>query len=110
MVARNMFAVHINVERVERSADFLRSIGYVDCPTCVPESESWLDDGQGGSMGVAPSALAKAAALRLPGDPFMHLWLMEWTENAKMRGGWPRRYTQTGMSGVALMVESAAET
>jgi catechol 2,3-dioxygenase-like lactoylglutathione lyase family enzyme len=110
MGARNMFAVHINVESVDRSAEFLRSIGYVDCPDCVPDSESWLDDGQGGSIGVAPSALSAAAALRLPGDPFMHLWLFEWTEEARVRGGWPRRYTQTGMSGVALLVESAAET
>jgi catechol 2,3-dioxygenase-like lactoylglutathione lyase family enzyme len=110
MGASNMFAVHINVENLDRSAGFLESVGYVSCAGCVPDMEPWLNDGKGGSAGVTGADLVRADAFRLPGDPYMHLWLFEWSESARVRGGWPRQYSQTGMSGVVVLVTSASES
>jgi catechol 2,3-dioxygenase-like lactoylglutathione lyase family enzyme len=109
MVARNMLAVHINVSNLDSSAEFLRSIGYENCHTCVPDIKQWLEDGPSRLVGVSPESLSKIAALRLPNDPFMHLWLFEWSREAQVQGGWPRKYNQTGMSGVVLLVDSAVD-
>ena len=62
-----------------------------------------LPDAYFDARGVSKSNLARTVALRLPGDPYMHLILNQWSE-LQLGPKWPADYDQIGSRSITLLV------
>ncbi|RSL95252.1 hypothetical protein CDV31_013983 [Fusarium ambrosium] len=99
-----LFAVSLNPSNINESVEFYKDFGFI--VDSGYDAVGDIPDEYFAARGVTKSNWERSVALRLPGDPYMHLILNSWTglDNAP---GWPAPYNQLGSRAITLLVGDA---
>lgn len=115
--------VHQSVSDLSKQLNTYGNVGFVIDGKYAPPQEIWhnlnhdIEDAEleNGSQlpdvwfearGVSRNDLAEVHALKLPGDPYMHVWLYSWT-NLITESQWPQKFNQIGSRGLTLLFDDA---
>jgi hypothetical protein len=63
-----------------------------------------LPDAYFTARGIERDDLKESVAMRLPEDPFMHIWFQSW-HNLDTKSQWPPKWNQIGCRGLTLLVD-----
>ncbi|CAK7243311.1 MAG: hypothetical protein STHCBS139747_004829 [Sporothrix thermara] len=96
-----VFAVHQSPKNIDTQLEFYKDWGFIEDTGYAPLED--LPDAYFDARGVSKSNLARTVALRLPGDPYMHLILNQWSE-LQLGPKWPADYDQIGSRSITLLV------
>jgi len=64
-----------------------------------------LPDNWFAARGVRREDLAARVAVKLPTDPYMHIWFYSWN-NLDTKSQWPQKFNQIGSRGLTLLFDS----
>ncbi|KIW76433.1 hypothetical protein Z517_11179 [Fonsecaea pedrosoi CBS 271.37] len=99
-----LLAVQQNVSDLQKQLNLYGNIDYVvdegaELADGYQPPDSWF-----AARGVARDDLEAAVAVKLPTDPYMHVWFYSW-KNLDTKSQWPQKFNQIGSRGLTLLFD-----
>ncbi|KIX06725.1 uncharacterized protein Z518_04701 [Rhinocladiella mackenziei CBS 650.93] len=101
-----IFAVHQNTPNLEKQLALYGHVGFIIDEDADVEGGQSLPDSWFAARGVSRSALNQSVAMKLPDDPFMHVWFYSWNKISS-KAQWPPVFNQIGSCCLTLLVDDA---
>ncbi|KAH4089119.1 hypothetical protein HBH70_026520 [Parastagonospora nodorum] len=99
-----LFAVIQNTPHLDRQLNFYGAVGFIVDPGAELADGEQLPNEWFSARGVQRQDLDRSVAVRLPADPYMHVWFHSW-HNLDTNAQWPPKFNQIGSRGFTLLCD-----